>query len=173
MKLRAMAKINLGLDVLGRRSDGYHEVRMIMQTVTMFDTLEILEKDAPGISLSTNLPYVPTDDRNLVFRAASLLMEEAGDQTDAFFSSTSYLEIVRRGTDKGRALRQMCELLHIAPENTYAAGDAANDIPMLEAAHAGFAIHGASEEVCLRADHTTVRDNNHDAVAEIIENWIL
>ena len=101
------------------------------------------------------------------------LKETYGDQTDSFFSSANYLEIVRHGANKGRALRQMCELLHIDPENSFAAGDAANDIPMLETAHTGFAIHGSSKEVCLRADHTTVRDNNHDAIAEIIENWIL
>ena len=68
MRLRAMAKINLGLDVIRKREDGYHEVRMIMQTVRMYDTLEIRKKQAPGISLRSNLPYVPSDERNLVIR---------------------------------------------------------------------------------------------------------
>ena len=58
MRLRAMAKINLGLDVLRKREDGYHEVRMIMQTIQMYDLLDIRKKEEPGISLSTNLPYV-------------------------------------------------------------------------------------------------------------------
>ena len=51
MRLRALAKINLGLDILGKREDGYHEVRMIMQTIQMYDVLEIKKKKAPGISL--------------------------------------------------------------------------------------------------------------------------
>lgn len=76
MRLRAMAKINLGLDVIRRREDGYHEVRMIMQTIKMYDMLEIRKRQSPGITLSTNLPYVPSDSRNLVYRAAELLMDE-------------------------------------------------------------------------------------------------
>ena len=49
MKLRALAKINLGLDVTGKREDGYHEVRMVMQTIQMYDQLEIKESKEPGI----------------------------------------------------------------------------------------------------------------------------
>ena len=76
LRLKAFGKINLALDVLGRKPDGYHEVRMIMQTVRMYDTLEIRKKQAPGISLRSNLPYVPSDERNLVYKAAKILMDE-------------------------------------------------------------------------------------------------
>lgn len=76
MRLRALAKINLGLDILGKREDGYHEVRMIMQTIQMYDVLEIHRSKSPGISLETNLPYIPCDERNLVYKAAKLLMDE-------------------------------------------------------------------------------------------------
>lgn len=76
MRLRAMAKINLGLDVLGRRADGYHDVRMIMQTVYMYDTLDLAMRVRPGITVETNLPFLPTDKGNLACRAARLLMEE-------------------------------------------------------------------------------------------------
>ena len=76
MRLRAMAKINLGLDVLRKREDGYHEVRMIMQTIQMYDLLDIRRKSSPGITLTTNLLYVPSDERNLVYKAAKLLMDE-------------------------------------------------------------------------------------------------
>ena len=76
MRLRALAKINLGLDILGKREDGYHEVRMIMQTIQMYDVLEIEKKKEPGIVLTTNIPYVPTDERNLVYKAAKMLMDE-------------------------------------------------------------------------------------------------
>ena len=76
MRLRAFAKINLGLDILRKREDGYHEVRMIMQTMQMYDVLEMKKVKKPGISLSVNYPYIPSDERNLVYKAAKLLMDE-------------------------------------------------------------------------------------------------
>lgn len=76
MRLRALAKINLGLDILGKREDGYHEVRMIMQTIQMYDVLDMKRVKKPGISLSVNYPYIPNDERNLVYKAAKLLMDE-------------------------------------------------------------------------------------------------
>lgn len=78
MRLRAFAKINLGLDILGKREDGYHDVRMIMQTIQMYDVLEIQKSETSGITLTTNFPFVPCDERNLVYRAAKLLMDEFG-----------------------------------------------------------------------------------------------
>lgn len=76
MRLRALAKINLGLDILRKREDGYHEVRMIMQTIQMYDVLKMNKVKKPGISLSVNYPYIPSDERNLVYKAAKLLMDE-------------------------------------------------------------------------------------------------
>ena len=76
MRVRAFAKINLGLDILRKREDGYHEVRMIMQTIQMYDVLEMKKVKKPGISLSVNYPYIPSDERNLVYKAAKLLMDE-------------------------------------------------------------------------------------------------
>ena len=76
MKLRAYAKINLGLDVVRRREDGYHEVRMIMQTIRMYDQLEIKRTQKPGIELKTNLSYIPVNGDNLVCKAAKLLMDK-------------------------------------------------------------------------------------------------
>lgn len=76
MKLKALAKINLALDIIGKRPDGYHEVRMIMQTIRLYDTLEIEKKESKGISLTTSHPEIPSDESNLVYRAAKLLMDE-------------------------------------------------------------------------------------------------
>lgn len=79
MYLRAMAKINLSLDVLGKRADGYHEVRMVMQTIGMYDRLNLTPVPGlPGIHLRTNLPYIPADGSNLAVRGASILMDEFG-----------------------------------------------------------------------------------------------
>ncbi|NCC42277.1 MAG: 4-(cytidine 5'-diphospho)-2-C-methyl-D-erythritol kinase [Clostridia bacterium] len=76
MKLRAYAKINLGLDVIRKREDGYHEVQMIMQTIQMYDQLELEVTAAPGIQLTTNLSYIPVNENNLVHKAAKLLMDK-------------------------------------------------------------------------------------------------
>jgi 4-diphosphocytidyl-2-C-methyl-D-erythritol kinase len=76
MRLRAFAKINLGLDVIRRREDGYHEVRMIMQTIQMYDHLDMQIADKPGITLTTNLNYIPVNENNLVHKAAKLLIEK-------------------------------------------------------------------------------------------------
>lgn len=74
--LKALAKINLGLDVTGRREDGYHEVRMIMQTIHLYDRLTIRKTKEPGIRIRTNLPFLPVNESNLVHKAATLLTDE-------------------------------------------------------------------------------------------------
>ena len=77
MYLRANAKINLSLDVIGKRPDGYHEVRMIMQSVSMYDRIYLDRLiNRPGITAWTNLSYIPRDEHNLAVRAAKLLMDE-------------------------------------------------------------------------------------------------
>ena len=76
IQLKALAKINLGLDVLRRREDGYHEVKMIMQTISFHDDLEIRRIKTPEIQVKTNLYYLPTNENNLVYKAAKLLMDE-------------------------------------------------------------------------------------------------
>ena len=79
MILKATAKINLALDVVRRREDGYHEVRMVMQMTGMYDRLALTPLPGePGIRLTTNLPFVPADRRNLVWKAADLLLTEFG-----------------------------------------------------------------------------------------------
>ena len=76
IQLKALAKINLVLDVLRRREDGYHEVKMIMQTIGLHDDLEIRKTKTSGIQVKTNLYYLPTNENNLVYKAAKLLMDE-------------------------------------------------------------------------------------------------
>ncbi len=78
IQLKALAKINLGLDVLRRREDGYHEVKMIMQTIGLYDELELRRMKQPGIQIKTNLYYLPVNENNLVYKAAKLLMDEFG-----------------------------------------------------------------------------------------------
>lgn len=76
IELKAYGKINLALDTIGKRKDGYHLVRMIMQTVGLYDTITISKKENPGIVLTTNRPDLPTDENNLIYKAANLLIQE-------------------------------------------------------------------------------------------------
>lgn len=74
--LKALAKINIGLDVTGTREDGYHLVRMIMQTIHLYDLVTMKKTKEPGISMSTNVSYLPVNQDNLCIKAANLLTEE-------------------------------------------------------------------------------------------------
>lgn len=76
IQLNAYAKINLGLDVIGKRPDGYHEVRMIMQTIGLHDKLSINTIHNPNIKMKTNLPFLPVNDKNIVYKAVSLIKEK-------------------------------------------------------------------------------------------------
>ena len=76
---KAYGKINIGLDVLRKRSDGYHEVKMIMQTVSLFDRITITRnKNSSNIVLETNLNFLPTNENNIVYKAAKLIKDEFG-----------------------------------------------------------------------------------------------
>ena len=76
LELKALGKINLGLDVLGRRENGYHDVRMVMQTVYLYDRIIMKKSKTPGIRLETNLYYLPVNENNLAYQAAQMLMDE-------------------------------------------------------------------------------------------------
>lgn len=76
LELKALGKINLGLDILGQRENGYHDVRMVMQTVYLYDRVFLEKSKIPGIQLVTNLKYLPVNENNIAYKAADLLMSE-------------------------------------------------------------------------------------------------
>ncbi|MBQ4283995.1 MAG: 4-(cytidine 5'-diphospho)-2-C-methyl-D-erythritol kinase [Lachnospira sp.] len=78
IRLKARAKINLGLDVLGKRSDGYHDVRMVMQTVGIYDRLIITKIPEDEIRIMSNLTFLPLNENNLIYKAIKLLKDEYG-----------------------------------------------------------------------------------------------
>lgn len=78
LSINSYAKINLGLDVLGVLPNGYHTLKMIMQTVSLHDTLCFEKTEGSNVELSTNLPYLPTDQNNLIYKAISLFKEKYG-----------------------------------------------------------------------------------------------
>lgn len=93
LKLKAMAKINLGLDVLRKREDGYHDLRMIMQSVYLYDRIEMTETMEPGIQVQTNLSFLPVNEDNLVYKAAKLLMDEFQIEQGVKISLQKYIPV--------------------------------------------------------------------------------
>lgn len=93
INLKALAKINLSLDVVRKREDGYHEVRMIMQTINLYDKLEIKKSDEKGIHVTTNISFLPTNENNLVYKAAKLLMEEFGIEEGVSIHLYKYIPV--------------------------------------------------------------------------------
>lgn len=74
MKIKAYSKVNIALDVIGKREDGYHLLKMIMQTVNIYDELTF-KKGEEGIHITSNKDFVPTDDKNLVYKAIDLFCD--------------------------------------------------------------------------------------------------
>lgn len=81
---KAYAKINLALDVIGKRDNGYHDVRMIMQSIKLYDKITIKPTQNPEIIIKTNLHYLPTNENNIVYAAAKLF-RETYDIQDGFY----------------------------------------------------------------------------------------
>lgn len=78
LELKALGKVNLGLDILGRKENGYHEVRMVMQTVYLYDRVILERSITPGITVETNLKFLPVNENNIAYRAADLMRKEFG-----------------------------------------------------------------------------------------------
>lgn len=78
IRIYARAKINLTLDVLSKRPDGYHDVKMIMQTIKLADIVDVTLTESEKIELKTNLPYLPTNNKNIAYKACELFLSETG-----------------------------------------------------------------------------------------------
>ena len=78
MKVKAYGKINLTLDVTGKREDGYHLLDTVMQSVSLWDEVELLPVREPGVRLRSNRKYLPTDTKNTAYRAAALFLQHCG-----------------------------------------------------------------------------------------------
>ena len=92
--VRARAKINWTLDVLGQRPDGYHELDMLISSVTLCDQMDIREAEDLSLLLASNRhSFIPADDRNLVMRAAQLLRESAGMRKGAEIRLHKYIPV--------------------------------------------------------------------------------
>lgn len=115
--LKAYAKINLGLDVLGKREDGYHEVRMIMQTIRLYDKLVMKKISNDEVIIKTNLAYLPTNENNLVYKAVQLLREEFHIKQGVYVELEKHIPVAAGlaggSSDAATALVGMNRLFHL------------------------------------------------------------
>lgn len=116
---------------------------------------------------------IELDDKKKLERFQKENLSWSEDKLSSFFSCDEYLEYCPLDTTKGSAISYLCNFLNIPIKNTIAVGDERNDISMLEAAQLGVAVKNAKEEVRSAAELVTENDNNHDAIAEIIEKYML
>jgi Cof subfamily protein (haloacid dehalogenase superfamily) len=100
------------------------------------------------------------------------LEKRFGSEIQTMFSGSGYLEIIPKNADKGKALQYLCQYTGIPLENSYAAGDSENDIPMITAAGKGYAMKNAQEPVKQKARYITREDHEHDGILEIIQNML-
>lgn len=114
MLLKAYAKINLSLDVVGKREDGYHLLKMIMQSIDLYDVINI-ELQGSGIDLSCDKAYVPNDSRNIAYKAAELFMNEYGIKSGVKIDIEKNIPVAAGlaggSTDAAAVLRGLRDLL--------------------------------------------------------------
>ena len=80
MEVKALAKLNLSLDVLGKRPDGYHDMKMVMQSITLSDDITVTDNGGQGIRVSSNVGFLPTNEKNLAVAAALRFYESLGKE---------------------------------------------------------------------------------------------
>ena len=101
------------------------------------------------------------------------LVTELGSNFSCVFSHPTYLEFFSSNAGKGKGLIKLCDVLGIPVENSIAAGDAENDLSMIEAAGTGVCMSNGAPMLKEHADYITTNDQNHDGIAEVIERFIL
>lgn len=93
VKLKSRAKINLTLDVISKREDGYHNLIMIMQTLSLYDSIFMKKLESDEIVVKTNLAYLPSDKNNIAYRAAELMKKEFGIKKGVFIDITKRIPV--------------------------------------------------------------------------------
>ena len=135
MNVNACAKLNLTLDILRKREDGYHDLQMVMQSIDLSDTLTVTPAHGPG-QMSTNLSYLPSDGRNLAQMAAAAFRGVTGTDLQVDISICKRIPVCAGmaggSTDAAAVLRALNELtgVNLPPERLAEIGQAVgSDVP--------------------------------------------
>ncbi|MCD7763936.1 MAG: Cof-type HAD-IIB family hydrolase [Lachnospiraceae bacterium] len=150
------------------RPELYDYVKRTLQTCRVVPSIaeELAEEPCKLLAIEET-------DRSLIEDFRRYLTGRYAGTLNAYFSNNSYLEIVPDKVTKGQALLWLCGFLQVPVENSVSAGDAPNDVEMIEAAGIGVAMANSFPGVKEYADYVTDADNNHDGAAEIIHRFIL
>lgn len=116
MKGKAYGKVNISLDIVGKREDGYHLLEMIMQNIELYDDIKINKIDK-GIKLKCNKPFIPVDERNLAYKAAELMINtyniESGVSIEIIKNIPVAAGLAGGSADCAAVLRMMNKLFNI------------------------------------------------------------
>lgn len=117
IRLKARAKINISLDAVRKRPDGYHDLSMIMQTINLYDKISIKKSQSPDINIKTNLPFLPTDERNLIYKVVRYIKEEykidQGVNIDLFKVIPIAAGLAGGSADAAAAIKGMNHIFHL------------------------------------------------------------
>ena len=122
IELKSRAKINLSIDVLGKREDGYHLVEMIMQTIDLYDIIKIKEIEIDEININSNSSDIPLNENNIVYKAAKVLKDQFNIKNGVEIFIESYNILMDRSIDE-KTKDTILNVLH-----TYKEIKAINDI---------------------------------------------
>ncbi len=173
---RAAAKMRLHIQTYDDESIFSEHETDALKTYSAIHGLPVRIVPDIGAALKQS-PYkllaIDYQDHEKLLRFQEEILPGYANLLDSFFSDDCLLEMVPVGISKGFAVRWLCEYLAVPLEYSVAAGDAQNDIPMLQAAHVGAVMRNAFPGVAGYGDYITQADNNNDGVAEIIRRFIL
>lgn len=148
------------------------ETKFYMKTTGIPDRL--LPSLPDGLTeMPCKMLCISLDDPDRLETLKQRLLASYGARINVFYSSESFLEIVRTGVDKGSGIQQLCRLLQISPEDTIGVGDSENDLSMLHTVGFACCMANGTGECKAAADYITERDCNHGGVAEVIRRFIL
>lgn len=145
----------------------YYKARTNLSYKLSENVLNLLDEEPQKVLL------IALDDRQrlIKFQKANKAWEKG--RCNSFFSCEEYLEYCPLNTDKGSGVEYFAKILNMPLECTVAVGDEQNDISMIQKAHIGVAMKNGIQQIKDVADYVTENDNNHDAIAEVIEKFIL
>ena len=145
----------------------YYRRKIHMPLILADNPLEVLNKEP------YKLLCIDLDDHERITAFQAKVHEQFGERLQTVFSNPYYLEIFVKEAGKGNALRFLCNYLNVPIENSIAAGDAQNDISMLEAAGLSVAMCNGDEDIRAMADVVTKRDNHECGLADVVYEYIL
>ena len=150
------------------------ELKIYCEKIKMpYKIVEHIPEDLPAPPPKFCLMSIKEGSRGILERFKRKYADLTAGKLDSVFSNDYLLEYLPAGTSKGNAVKKLCHLLDIPIKDSIAVGDEANDVSMIDAAGCGIVVQNGTDAVKSHADYVTERTNNENAIAEIVEKFIL